>query len=110
MPHDDFLFFASSCNPPPKIIGDNDKLAAERSGKSIDSSINAEDKASPYKAEYPPVLNTVPLNKKGENLPRVARSGMLVRYGLFTSVPSINCFVSAPVPPRTNNPSCSPTC
>ena len=59
-------------------MGDTAKLAEDRSGKSIDSRINADDKASPYNAEYPPALNTVPLNKRGENLPLVARSGTLV--------------------------------
>ena len=54
-------------------------LASERSGTSILSNIKAEDKACPYKAEYPPVLNTVPLNKKGEKRPRCARSGTLLK-------------------------------
>ena len=40
------------------------------SGKSIDSSINAEDIACPYCAEYPPELKDVPLNKNGEKRPR----------------------------------------
>ncbi|MNF86334.1 hypothetical protein D3C84_687670 [compost metagenome] len=31
------------------------------------------DKASPYSAEYPPVEKAIPLNKNGENLPRVGK-------------------------------------
>ena len=79
------------------------------SGRSDVSRTNAEDSACPYCAEYPPVEKTVPLKRKGENLPRDAISGTEEKNGLFTFNPSMIVFVSAPVPPRTKSPSCSPT-
>src|ERR1700712_1534543 len=101
MPQDDFLSFESCCVPAPTTIGEIEASISDRSGRSMDSSKTTEESASPYNAEYPPVLNTVPLKRKGENLPRVDISGTLVKYGLLIRPPSMNCFVSCPVPPRT---------
>jgi len=71
-------------------------------GMAVVFRIKAEDNASPYSAEYPPVLNTVPLKSMGENLPRAGTLGSLAVNGLSTCIPSIKVLVSYCSPPRTS--------
>src|SRR4030065_936484 len=72
--------------------------------KSMEFNINAEDKACPNSAEYPPVLNTVSLNNIGENRPLTGTFGILAVYGLSTNNASINVLVSYFSPPLTIKP------
>ena len=89
--------------PTPKPTVIKDKSVFSSTASSVVFSNKTLDKACPYSAEYPPVEKVIPLNKKGENRPRV---GMLFAdgvYGVNTRIPSTKICVSSASPPRTKS-------